>query len=172
MYAGIMGNLQGDPVQYLLDYTGIGSINLLFLSLLVSPLAQSCKFGQLIVLRKTLGVYSAIYVLAHLFVFVAFELQFEWLLIASEVIERPYISVGFVALLILTSLLFTSLSFVQKKMGKRWHQLHKWVYVATVLGLLHYIWSIKANEIQPIIYIVIGLLLLSLRKQKIKNFFK
>lgn len=169
---GFSGGLSGDPVQYLLDFTGIGTLNLLLLSLTISPIAQYAKFGQLIVLRKTLGVYAAIYALSHLGVFIAFELQFEWALIISEIIERPYITVGFAALLILSALLLTSFTSVKQRMGKTWFRLHKWVYVALGLGLLHFLWSIKANELQPYIYIVLGFILLFIRKQKLKQFFK
>jgi sulfoxide reductase heme-binding subunit YedZ len=169
---GFFGGLSGDPVQYLLDFTGIGTLNLLLLSLTVSPLAEYLKFGQIIPLRKTLGVYSATYALAHFSVFIAFELQFEWGLIVSEIVERPYITVGFLALLILTSLLATSFSSIKKHMGKAWHRLHKWVYIALGLGLLHFLWSIKANELQPYIYIALGVILLALRRRKLKNFFK
>lgn len=169
---GISGSLPGDPVQYLLDFTGIGAINLLLLSLTVSPLAEFLRFGQIIVLRKTFGVYAAIYGLSHVGVFIAFELQFEWGLILSELIERPYITVGFGALLILTALLATSFDRLRKKMGRTWQKLHRWVYVALVLALLHFLWSIKANELQPYIYIGLGATLLMLRKKKIKMMFK
>ncbi len=172
LFLGLTGGLAGDPVQYLLDFTGIGSINLMLLSLCVSPVSQYFKFAQLVRVRKTLGVYSAIYALAHLCVFIAFELQFEWLLIVSEIIERPYITVGFLGLLILTSLLVTSFEKVKQKMGRTWGKLHQWVYVALVLGLVHYLWSIKANELQPIVYIVFGIVLLLQRREKIKSIFK
>lgn len=166
------GSLSGDPVQYLLDFTGISALNLLLLSLAVSPLAELLKFGQLIVLRKTFGVYAAIYALCHLGVFIAFELQFEWGLIISEIVDRPYITVGFFALLILTALLATSFQGIKKKMGKTWQKLHRWVYFALVLGLLHFLWSIKANELQPYIYIALGTILLFLRRKKLKTMFK
>ena len=169
---GFTGGLSGDPVQYLLDFTGIGTLNLLLLSLTISPLAEYFKFGQIIRLRKTLGVYAAVYALSHLGVFIAFELQFEWSLIVSEIVERPYITVGFAALTILAVLLATSLTSIKARMGKAWHRLHKWVYVALGLGLLHFLWSIKTNELQPYIYIALGLTLLIARKQKLKNFFK
>jgi sulfoxide reductase heme-binding subunit YedZ len=171
-YQALSGKLSGDPVQHLLDFTGIGTLNLLLLSLSVSPIAKYLKFGQLIRLRKTLGVYAAVYGLLHFCVFIAFELQFEWKLILSEIIERPYISVGFIALLILSALLLTSFEPLKKKMGRSWQRLHRWAYVALALGLLHFLWSIKANELQPYLYIIIGTILLLTRKQKLKHFFK
>ncbi len=169
-YLAFSGKLLGDPVQYLLDFTGIGAINLLLLSLIISPLAVAFKMGQVMRLRRSLGVYASLYALAHFGVFIAFELQFEWALIASEIVKRPYITVGFTALLILTALLITSITTIKKKMGAKWMRLHKFVYLATALALIHYIWSIKAEEFQPIIYMGLGLLILFIRGKKLNLF--
>lgn len=171
-YDALMGNLLGDPVQYLTDFSGIGAINLLMLSLCISPISQYFRFAQLMPLRKTLGVYAAVYALLHLLVFIAFELQFEWQLIASEIIKRPYITVGFVALLILTSLYISSFDFVKKRMGRQWQRLHNYVYLALFLACLHFLWSIKSTELAPIIYAIAAFALLLLRKKKLKNIFK
>jgi sulfoxide reductase heme-binding subunit YedZ len=169
---GLSGDLPGDPVQYLIDFTGISSLNLLVLSLLISPICEYLKFAQLIRIRKTLGVYAAIYALSHLLVFIVFELQFEWLLIAKEIIDRPYITVGFLGLVILTALLATSFNSVKIKMGQNWFKLHRWVYVALLLICLHFVWSIKSDELAPLVYIGIAGLLLLIRKNKIKRYFK
>ena len=171
-YMAITGTLPGDPVQYLIDFTGIGALNLLLLSLCVTPLSSYFKMQQAMVLRKTLGVYAALYALIHVSVFVVFELQFEWQLILSEIIKRPYITVGFVALCILTALLVTSFQRVKLSMGRAWQNLHNLVYVALFLGALHYIWSIKSTEVQPIIYMALSLLILVTRRHKIQNMFK
>ncbi|WP_371192996.1 sulfite oxidase heme-binding subunit YedZ [Glaciecola sp. SC05] len=171
-YQGISGNLPGDPVQYLLDFSGIGALHLLLLSLLVSPLAQGLKFSQLMRVRKTLGVYAAVYAIFHLYVFTAYELQYEWLLIIDEIIKRPYITVGMSALLILTALLITSFDRVRKRMGARWQSLHNFTYLAIILGCIHYLWSVKSNWYEPAIYISIALLLLIYRRKKIQNIFK
>lgn len=171
-YAAINGSILGDPVQYLLDFTGISALNLLLASLVISPVSLHLKFAQMLPLRKTLGVYAAIYALSHLGVFIAFELQFEWLLIVSEIIERPYITVGFGALIILTLMLLTSFKGAQKVLGKTWQKLHNWVYVAVFLACLHFLWAIKSTELAPIIYAVLGLLLLLARKNKIKRIMK
>lgn len=170
-YLAFSGQLLGDPVQYLLDFTGIGAINLLLLSLLVTPLALWLKFGQILKVRRSLGVYAAIYAIAHLTVFIAFELQFEWGLIVSEIVNRPYITVGFIALIVLTVLLITSLPAIKRRMGRSWFSLHQWVYLACALALIHYIWSIKSEELQPIAYFIIGFLILIIRGKKL-NIFK
>jgi len=102
-YSALNGSLPGDPVQYLLDFSGIGALHFLLLSLTISPLAKMLKFSQLMRIRKTLGVYAAVYALFHFYTFTAYELQYEWLLILDEIIERPYITVGMIALLVLST---------------------------------------------------------------------
>jgi sulfoxide reductase heme-binding subunit YedZ len=171
-YQALSGQLSGDPVQHLLDFTGIGALNLILLSLIVSPLAQYLRFAQLMRVRKTLGVYAGVYALAHLYTFTAYELQFEWYLLASEIIERPYITVGMLALLILSALLITSLDKIKRLMGTKWQKLHNFVYIAVALGCLHYLWAVKSNVYEPLIYIALTVILLFLRRKKIKNIFK
>jgi sulfoxide reductase heme-binding subunit YedZ len=115
------------------------------LSLLISPLAQYFKFAQLIRIRKTLGVNAAVYAIFHVYVFVAYELKYEWLLILEEIIKRPYITVGMLAFLILSSLLVTSLQSIKKAMASKWQKLHNFIYPALILGCIHYLWSVKSD---------------------------
>jgi len=171
-YLALNGQLKGDPVQHLLDFTGIGALHLILLSLCVSPLAQYFKFAQLMRVRKTLGVYAAFYALAHLYSFIAYELQFEWLLVAAEIIERPYITVGMAALTILTALLFTSLDKIKDKMGARWQKLHNFIYLAAGLACLHYLWAVKSAPYEPLFYIALTAVLLIFRREKIIKIFK
>lgn len=172
LYAAITGLLPGDPVQYLLDFTGIGALNLLLLSLSISPISQIFKFVQLIRLRKTFGVYAAVYALSHFGVFIVFELQFEWGLILSEIVKRPYITVGFSSLLILTFLLITSFDFAKSTLKRKWQSLHNWVYLALALACLHFLWSIKSTEIDALIYFAMGSVVLLVRKDKLLKHFK
>nr|WP_136252271.1 protein-methionine-sulfoxide reductase heme-binding subunit MsrQ [Ningiella ruwaisensis] len=171
-YLALNGSLDGDPVQYLLDFSGIGTLHLLMLSLLVSPIAMRFKFAQLMQIRKTLGVYAASYALFHFYVFTAYELQYEWKLILSEIVERPYITVGMVALLILSALLLTSLNKIKKRMGKNWQKLHNFTYLALILGCIHYLWSVKSDWYEPAIYIVLATILLLFRRKKIQKIIK
>lgn len=166
------GKLPGDPVQYLLDFTGIGAFNFLLLSLLISPLSQKLKFAQLMVCRKTLGVYSAIYALAHLGTYIGFELQFEWSLIGNEIISRPYISVGMLSLFILTLLLITSLNFIKRKMRSKWQKLHNFAYLALCFTLLHFLMSTKSSDAQAYLYAVFTLVVLIFKRKKLKNILK
>ncbi len=164
--------LGGDPVEAVLHFTGIGAFNLLLLSLLVSPIAKKFKQGMLVNVRRLLGLYGFFYALAHFISYVVFELQLEWSLLLSEIVKRPYITVGFVALLLLSSLALSSTKNIQRKMGSKWQKLHNWVYLAALLIALHYIWSVKSDLVQPIIYWMMLLSLLWFRRDKLHKKFK
>lgn len=164
--------LGADPVKEVIHFTGIGAFNLLLISLVLTPLAKKYRQGYLLQTRRLLGLYSFTYVLFHLLSFLAFEVQFDFILFLDEVIERPYITVGMAALLILFALALTSVNTLKRKMGKRWQKLHNWVYVASLLIALHFLWSVKSEIIEPGIYIVITIFLLSLRRDKFKRWFK
>lgn len=171
-YNGIYDELGGDPVEAILHFTGIGAFNLLLLSLLVSPAAKYFRQGLLIQVRRLLGLYAFTYALFHLLSFIVFELQFEWGLVLSEIIDRPYITVGFLAFLILFSLTATSTKAVQRKMKRNWQNLHNWVYLAILLIALHYIWSVKSDLVQPLIYWLLTIFLLYQRKDKVLLWYK
>ena len=171
-YQAINDNLGADPVEAVLHFTGIGAFNLLLLSLFITPLAKYAKQSLLLKFRRLLGLYSFSYAIFHLASFLAFEVQFDWELFIDEIIDRPYITVGMLALVILFSLAVTSVSSLKRKMGKSWQKLHNGVYLAVILVSLHFYWSVKSEIIEPSIYIAITLTLLFLRKQKIKRFFK
>jgi sulfoxide reductase heme-binding subunit YedZ len=171
-YQAFTGALPGDPVQALLDFTGIGALNLLLISLVVSVLSQHLKFSQLMRFRKTFGVYAAVYGLLHLSTFIAFELQFEWALVAKEIVSRPYILLGFTGLLLLLALLVTSINSIKKRMGPSWQKLHNWVYLALILVNVHFIWSTKSIDLQAIIYASLSTIVLLSKRKKIIRIFK
>ncbi|MGB1262650.1 MAG: protein-methionine-sulfoxide reductase heme-binding subunit MsrQ [Cognaticolwellia sp.] len=164
--------LGADPVKEVIHFTGIGAFNLLLISLSITPVAKIFRQGYLLQTRRLLGLYSFTYALLHLLNFLAFEVQFDLSLFFAEIVDRPYITVGMAALVILLALAITSVSLLRRKMGKNWQKLHNWVYVAVLLIALHFFWSVKSDIVEPMIYVVMALFLLSLRKDKIKRWFK
>ncbi|ARD43705.1 protein-methionine-sulfoxide reductase heme-binding subunit MsrQ [Colwellia sp. PAMC 21821] len=164
--------LGADPVEDVIHFTGIGAFNLLLISLLITPVAKKYRQGYLLQTRRLLGLYSFTYALFHLLNFLAFEVQFDLALFFDEIIDRPYITVGMAALIILLSLAITSITAIRRKMGKKWQKLHNWVYVAVLLISLHFFWSVKSDIVEPMIYVAMAVFLLSLRKDKIKRWFK
>ena len=171
-YLAASDQLGGDPVEALLHFTGIGGFNLLLLSLLVSPLAKKFKQALLLRVRRLLGLYAFVYALVHLLSYIVFELQLNWALLISEIIKRPYITVGFAAFLILTALALTSSQLAQRKLKARWQRLHNWVYLALLLVALHFIWSVKSDLTEPLIYWAMALFLLAQRKSKLQQWWQ
>lgn len=171
-YWAFTDQLGADPVKAIIHFTGMGAFNVLLLTLLVSPIAKRTKQSQLMKVRRLLGLYALTYAFAHLLNFLFFDLQFDWSLLIGEIIERPYITVGFLALCILFSMAVTSPKFIQKKMRQAWQKLHNWVYLALPLVALHFIWSVKAITLEPLIYIAFTAVLLYQRKDKLNHWIK
>lgn len=161
--------LGADPVEAVIHFTGIGAFNLLLISLSVSPLAKIMKQGYLLQTRRLLGLYTFAYALCHLLNFLAFEVQFSGGLFLSEVIDRPYITVGMVGFLLLTALAVTSLNKLKRKMGKSWQKLHDFSYLIAILVSVHFYWSVKSELTSPLFYGVLTLILLLFRYKKLKR---
>ncbi|SJN19667.1 protein-methionine-sulfoxide reductase heme-binding subunit MsrQ [Vibrio casei] len=172
LFAVLNGHLGADPVQPIIHFTGKAALNTLFLTLLISPIAQKLKQGQLIRTRRLLGVYSFVWAIIHLTSYSWLDLALEWQLIGSEIIKRPYLVIGATVWIILCLLTLTSTQRMQRRLGKKWQQLHNWVYLAAILAPIHYYWSVKSDIVEPTIYIMAALLLLLVRKDKIQRWIK
>ncbi|SDI83136.1 sulfoxide reductase heme-binding subunit YedZ [Ferrimonas sediminum] len=163
------GAAGGDPVQYVIHFLGMGALHGLMASLLVSPLARWWKLGALVRVRRLLGLWTFAYALLHLGAFLVLDLLGDWALLLSEVVRRPYIVVGMLALLILTALALTSTQGMQRRLGRRWQRLHNWVYLVALLAPVHFWWSVKSGWYEPALYLMLCLGLLALRP-KLWNF--
>ncbi|MDO6706681.1 protein-methionine-sulfoxide reductase heme-binding subunit MsrQ [Photobacterium sp. 1_MG-2023] len=161
----LQGQFGADPVQGLSHFTGKAALNTLFITLMVSPIAKWWKQGSLVKVRRVLGLYSFFWAVLHLLVYILLDLNLDWALLASEIAERPYLTVGAVCWLILCALAVTSTQKIQRKLGKRWQQLHNWVYLAVLLAPVHYFWSVKSGVTEPALYLFGALILLSFRKK-------
>ncbi len=164
--------LGADPVEAVIHYTGIGAFNLLLITLCVSPLAKLLKQGYFINVRRLLGLYAFAYALLHLINFIAFDLQFNFSLLLSEIIKRPYITIGMLAFVLLTLLAITSINKLKRKMGKNWQKLHNLNYFILLLVAVHFYWSVKSDISEPLLYFLMSFILLAWRYKKIKRWFK
>lgn len=171
-YLAINDLLSADPVEEVIHFTGIGALNLLLITLSISPLAKMLKLGWLLQVRRLLGLYAFFYAFIHLVNFLFFELQFDFSLFIDEVIERPYITVGMLAFVIITTLAITSFNFLRRKMGKNWQVLHNYNYALVILVCIHFFWSVKSEIIEPSIYFIMLFILLYQRKDKFKRWLK
>ena len=142
---------------------------MLLITLTVTPLAKITKQGYLLQTRRVLGLYAFTYALFHLINFLSFEVQFDGALFISEVIKRPYITVGMAAFLLLTALAVTSVNKLKRKMGKSWQRLHNASYLIVLLVVVHFYWSVKSELTSPLFYFAMALVLLLFRYKKLKG---
>ncbi|RXJ74491.1 protein-methionine-sulfoxide reductase heme-binding subunit MsrQ [Veronia nyctiphanis] len=168
----LMGGFGADPIEGLTKFTGIAALNSLVFSLLISPMSRYFKLGLLIKVRRPAGIYSFVWATLHVCVYAFLDLALNVSLLISEIIERPFLTVGFVAWLILLALTVTSTKGMQRRLGRKWQSLHNWVYAAMLLVPVHFYWSSKSELIEPSIYIIVALVLLTLRRRNIKNWSK
>ncbi|OUS13516.1 sulfoxide reductase heme-binding subunit YedZ [Gammaproteobacteria bacterium 53_120_T64] len=165
------GELGGDPVEELIHFLGLGALRLLLLSLLISPLLKSLKIAALFKLRRPLGLWAYTWASLHFFAWLALDLVFEWGLIGEEIIQRSYILLGFCLWLILSALALTSLPRLMRAMQSKWQKLHWWIYPAAIMGCIHFWWSLKSGWLEPAVYLLITLVLIGLRQQKLLRIF-
>jgi methionine sulfoxide reductase heme-binding subunit len=169
VYLYVTGQATFNPAQFLEQRTGDTAIVFLLLSLACTPVNILFGFKPAINLRRPLGVYAFGYAMLHLFVFVGLDYAFNWTFLWADLYNKIYIIAGLSALLLLIPLAATSWKWWQKRLGKTWTALHRIVYAAGVLAVLHLAWVVKGNLLtlrgdiwKPFLAsIVLALLLLS-----------
>lgn len=160
-----------NPAEYIKHATGDWALRFMMLVLAITPIKILTAYTPILQYRRMLGLYAFFYVCVHLAAFAFFDVlenadesYYQALLyIGAEIIKRPYITVGFIAFLLLIPLAVTSTKNFRRSMGKSWVKLHKLVYVVAVLGVLHYFWLVKKDLSDPIIYSFVLTLLFSIR---------
>ena len=157
---GVASNSLGpDPAEHLMHVTGEWVMRFLVLVLLATPLAR-IGWPRLSRYRRMLGLYVWFYATLHLLVFAQVFIDWSGVQLVEELVDRPYVLVGFLAWLILVPLGITSATAIRKKMGKRWRQLHKLTYIVVILGWLHLLWLSRSDVGDAVLYgVIFGLLL-------------
>lgn len=148
-----------NPIESLTDRTGYAALVLLLVTLAISPLRTLTGWNGLLQARRMLGLWAFAYASLHLLVF-GVDQGFDAAFIAAEVAERPFVFAGFAAWLGMVPLALTSTRGAIRRMGRRWQTLHRLVYLSAVLGVVHFLWSVKADEREPLIFaaVLAGLL--------------
>jgi sulfoxide reductase heme-binding subunit YedZ len=137
---GFQDGLGANPIEFITHSTGFWALSFLCLTLAITPLRRLTGWQTLIRLRRMLGLYAFFYALAHLVTYVWFDQWFSVEEIVKDVWKRPFITVGFTAFLLLIPLAVTSTNRMMRKLGRRWAQLHRLVYLIVVLGVVHFWW--------------------------------
>ena len=169
---GAVNNTLGtNPVETMTHETGEWTLRFLLLTLMITPLRRLSGKSWLIKLRRMLGLYAFFYACLHFITYIWFDQYFDWMEVVRDIPKRPFITVGFTAFVLLIPLAVTSNNKMIRLLKKNWVKLHKLVYVIAVLGVLHFLWLVKADTLEPLIYASILLILLGYRAyyQRRKN---
>jgi sulfoxide reductase heme-binding subunit YedZ len=162
--AGVLEpDLGPDPIKLTLHVIGKTALNFLMLTLLVTPVRYLAGWPHVVRIRRMLGLFAFSYALLHFLIYLILDQELDYASVIKDIAKRPYITVGFTALLILIPLAITSTNKMMRRLGRRWQQLHRWVYVAAVLGVWHYYWQVKRDVREPLVYAAILAVLLGYR---------
>jgi len=165
----LTNRLSVNPIQEVTQRTGLAALWVLLASLACTPLNTLFGWRRALKVRRGLGLIAFLYAAIHFTIFIAIDYGFDFGLVGLELAEKRYVLVGAAALLILFLLAITSTKGWQRRLGKRWKSLHRWVYAAGVLVILHYAWVQKADIRLPLAWGALLALLLLLRVRRIRT---
>lgn len=160
---GITGQLSANPVEDILDRFGNWAIRFIMITLAVTPLRRLTGWNWLVRFRRMLGLFTFFYALMHFLTWLILDQGLLLSAVLEDLTERPFITIGFTALVLLTAMAVTSSNGMRRRMGRRWDRLHYSAYAVGVLGVWHYWWQVKKDTSDAWIYAVIVLVLLGYR---------
>lgn len=163
--------LGANPFEVLTHDTGVWTLRLLLLSLLMRPLKNLLQQSWPLKIRRLLGLLCFFYACIHLSTYLWFDQFFDWEEIWRDIVKRPFITAGMLGFVLLIPLALTSNKMMMRRLGKNWQKLHRLVYLIAVLAVLHFLWLVKADILEPIVYSMILLVLLGYRVYVHKNKF-
>ena len=163
-YQFINGSLGVNPIEKYMDNMGEMALRLIVLTLFISSLSEFKKFRFLIDVRRMIGLFAFFYVSCHFLTYIALDHFFDMTFIIKDILKRPFITFGFISFLFLIPLVITSPKKMLKKLGfKVWKKIHYLIYPAAILSSIHFYMLVRANKIEPAIYIFLILILLLYR---------
>ncbi len=163
VYNAFTDNLGANPIETITRFTGSWTLILLLTTLAVSPLRRITGWNHLIKLRRPLGLFAFLYAMLHFSTYLVLDHFFDLHAITKDVVKRPFVTAGFSAFVLMIPLAITSTTAMIRRLGKRWQQLHRLIYVVAVAGVIHFYWLVKADIRRPALYGAILTLLLGYR---------
>jgi sulfoxide reductase heme-binding subunit YedZ len=161
------GTLGPDPVAQLEHRSGDWTLRALLATLAITPLRRLTGWAWLLRYRRMLGLFAFFYASMHLAIYLGIDLGGFWSQIFAEIAKKPYITVGFLAWLLMLPLAATSTRWAMRRLGRNWQRLHRLVYAAGLCGVLHYLWQVKYGETiavrEPLVYLAVFLVLIGAR---------
>lgn len=171
LWAAYTGDFGPNPVEFVQRWTGTWTFNFLLITLCVTPLRAMTQMHWLTRLRRMLGLFCFFYVTLHFLSFIGFDHEFSIDAIAKDIFKRPFVTVGFAAFLLLIPLAATSSNWAIRKLGgRKWQELHRNIYLISILACVHYFWLVKATALLwPLAYSVAVAALLGWRIRERKR---
>lgn len=160
IWRGFTGDLGANPVETITRDTGDWVLRFLMITLVITPLRVWTGYASIGRFRRMLGLYCFFYAFCHFLIWFIADHSMDLGDMIEDIIDRPYITFGFSAFILLIPLAITSNNVMIRKLGKNWKKLHKLVYAILILGVLHYLWLTKADYLEPGIYAFIAMILL------------
>ena len=152
---GLGGDLGADPIRTVTLTTGLWTLRFLLATLAVTPLRRLAGFARLAPYRRTFGLLAFSYASLHFLTYAVLDLWGQWDTLLEDIAKRPWITLGFTGFVLLVPLAVTSTRASIRRLGKRWVQLHRLVYAAAVAGCIHFLWLVKKDVREPLIYAAI-----------------
>jgi sulfoxide reductase heme-binding subunit YedZ len=170
----ITGRLGANPIEEIQDRFGYWGLRFVLITLSVTPLRRLTGRNWIIRFRRMLGLFAFFYVLMHFLTWLILDQTLLLSAIKEDIFERPFITIGFTAFLVLIAMAVTSTNGMRRRLGRRWQQIHNGVYVVAILGVWHYWWQVKLDVRDPFVYAAILAVLLGYRirvrrKKKLGN---
>jgi len=160
---GSGGGLGANPIEFITHSTGTWTLVGLLVTLSVTPLRRLTGRADLIRYRRMLGLFAFFYAILHFVTYLWLVQFFDFASIAKDIVKRPFITVGFAAFVLLIPLAVTSTRVMMRRLGRRWQPLHRLVYLIALLGVIHYVWLVKKDLTQPLMFGAVLVLLLAMR---------
>ena len=162
-YQITFNQLGPEPVKEITHVTGNWTLRFIIITLAMTPLQKFTKLNFWITYRRMFGLFVFFYASAHMMTYVGIDYRFDWSSISDDIIKKKFIFAGFLAWLLLVPLALTSSKRMIRLLKDKWKKLHKLVYIISLLGITHYLWLVKVVTAEPLIYLIIIVILLTLR---------
>ena len=146
------GELGANPLEAIIRGLGDWALRILLLTLAISPLRRLTGWGQVLRLRRMVGLYAYFYSVLHLLGYLWFDQFFDWPEIWNDILQRPFITIGMLCVILLTPLTLTSTKGMIRRLGKNWKRLHWLIYPISIFAIIHFFWMVKLDITEPTIY--------------------
>jgi len=164
IWRAFMGGLTANPIEFITHSLGWWALTFVLITLAVTPLRRLLDMAWLLRLRRMLGLYAFFYAMLHFLTWLVVDQFFDWQAIVKDIVKRPYITVGFTAIVFLVPLAVTSTNAMVRRLGaERWQMLHRLVYVIATLGVVHFWWLVKRDITEPAVFAIVLAVLLGAR---------